>query len=202
MPTDENTVEETVDVNASDSDASDAHQDDSETTDDSQESHQEDDEMKKKYAAARKGLDDKAKENKSLKAELAKYKSLAGDEEPEETEEEPIDSDALNKLEWKLMNKDRIDLVKEEYDRILEEGFDGEMVSQKVALELAERMMKVDNTAKRDRQASASSERSFNNRSGGEPFTENDSEAAMRNRFGNKKETAERVKKALADASM
>ena len=56
-------------------------------------------------------------------------------------------------LEWKLENKDRIALVKDEYEKIRVEGYNGEKVSDPIALELAEKEAKVDSSAtKRDRQ--------------------------------------------------
>jgi hypothetical protein len=62
-------------------------------------------------------------------------------------------SQEIKELEWKLENKDRISLVQEEYDQILAEGYEGEKVSKRVALELAEKRAKVDTAeAKRNRQ--------------------------------------------------
>lgn len=55
----------------------------------------------------------------------------------------------LEELEWKLENKDRITLVKDEFEKILAEGFHGEPVSKKIALELAEKQAKVDSSATR-----------------------------------------------------
>lgn len=62
-------------------------------------------------------------------------------------------SKEIQELEWKLENKERINLVKTEYETILAEGFNGEKVSKKIALELAEKQAKVDlSGTKRDRQ--------------------------------------------------
>ena len=62
-------------------------------------------------------------------------------------------SEEIKDLEWRLANKDRIDLVKDEYDKILDEGYEGEKVSNKIALELAEKRAKVDSSEeKRGRQ--------------------------------------------------
>ena len=75
------------DVIADDQSAShqETHQDDSgETGDDQLDST----ELRKKYADARKGMDAKAKENKLLKAELAKLKTLADIEDDAEAEED------------------------------------------------------------------------------------------------------------------
>lgn len=59
----------------------------------------------------------------------------------------------LADLEWRLENKERIAVVKDEYDAILSEGYNGEKVSNKIALELAEKMAKIDSTeTKRTRQ--------------------------------------------------
>lgn len=56
-------------------------------------------------------------------------------------------SKEIKDLEWKLENKERITLVKDEYERILVEGFNGEKVSKVIALELAEKMARVDRSA-------------------------------------------------------
>ncbi len=65
----------------------------------------------------------------------------------------PVMSSDLESLSWKLDNKDRISLVKDEYEKILVDGYHGETVSEKIALELAEKVAKVDTSgAKRDRQ--------------------------------------------------
>jgi hypothetical protein len=62
-------------------------------------------------------------------------------------------SKEVQELEWKIENKARIDLVKDEYERILADGFSGEKVSKVVALELAEKLANVDTSApKRERQ--------------------------------------------------
>lgn len=59
----------------------------------------------------------------------------------------------LVELEWKLENRDRIELVKDEYEKILVDGYEGEKVSKKIALELAEKRAKVDTSGtKRSRQ--------------------------------------------------
>ena len=64
-----------------------------------------------------------------------------------------VDPEDLADLEWRLENKDRIELVKTEYDVIVADGYQGEKVSKRVALELAEKQAKVDTAgAKRGRQ--------------------------------------------------
>lgn len=61
--------------------------------------------------------------------------------------------DDIKELEWRLTHKDRISLVQEEYDTIVDEGFEGETVSNTVALELAEKQAKIDTSdPKRERQ--------------------------------------------------
>lgn len=56
-------------------------------------------------------------------------------------------------LEWKLENKDRIALVKDEFEKIRIEGFNGEKVSDRIALELAEKLAKIDTSeTRRNRQ--------------------------------------------------
>ena len=62
-------------------------------------------------------------------------------------------SEEIKDLEWKLENKDRISLVKDEYEKLVVEGYQGERLSKKIALELAEKQAKVDSSGmKRDRQ--------------------------------------------------
>jgi hypothetical protein len=53
-------------------------------------------------------------------------------------------SEDIKDLEWKLENKDRINLVKDEFEKIVVDGYQGEKVSKKIALELAEKQAKVD----------------------------------------------------------
>lgn len=70
--------------------------------------------------------------------------------EPKKTKVDPED---LAALEWRLENKDRIALVKDEWEKIKEDGYHGEKVSEKIALELAEKQAKVDDSGtKRNRQ--------------------------------------------------
>lgn len=65
------------------------------------------------------------------------------------TEKPDTRSKEVQELEWKLENKDRIDLVKDEYEKILEEGYQGEKVSKKIALELAEKHARIDTSGTR-----------------------------------------------------
>lgn len=75
--------------------------------------------------------------------ELESKKPKREDTRPEE----------IKDLEWRLLNRDRIEVVKEEYQQILDEGFDGDTVTPKIALELAEKRAKIDSTGtKRTRQ--------------------------------------------------
>ena len=65
----------------------------------------------------------------------------------EKTKEKPdTRSKEIQELEWKLENKERIALVKDEYEKIRVEGYQGEKVTDKIALELAEKLAKVDPT--------------------------------------------------------
>ena len=62
-------------------------------------------------------------------------------------------SEEIKDLEWRLENKERINLVKEEYDKLLVEGYKGETVSKTIALELAEKQAHVSTTdTRRNRQ--------------------------------------------------
>ncbi len=95
-------------------------------------------------AALQKRLSDKDKHIVKLEKENKKLKK------PEEKPDTRPDD--IKELEWKLTNKDRIALVQEEYDTIVAEGFEGEVVSKTVALELAEKQAKVDTSgASRER---------------------------------------------------
>lgn len=95
-----------------------------------------------------------------LKAELAAAKSEADTwkgrvikETKKKEKDTPITSSDLESLEWKLANKDRIELVKDEYEKIRVNGYNGEMVSERVALALAEKEAKIDTSGtKRARQ--------------------------------------------------
>lgn len=75
----------------------------------------------------------------------------ANEDKPKKTKVDPED---LAELEWKLDNKNRIALVEQEYESILNDGYQGEqIISKKVALGLAEGRSKVDNSdMKRSRQ--------------------------------------------------
>jgi hypothetical protein len=75
-------------------------------------------------------------------------------EKAKEATQEPKPSLTMEELEWKLTNKDRIALVEETYNKILDEGFEGEKVGRKSALAIAEKIvLKNDNTSvKRGRQ--------------------------------------------------
>jgi len=96
-------------------------------------------------AALQKRLADKDRYIKEL--EKAKSESEKKKEKPDTRSKD------IQELEWKLENKERINLVKDEYERILVDGYQGEKVSKKIALELAEKQAKVDSTStRRDRQ--------------------------------------------------
>lgn len=93
-------------------------------------------------ATLQKRLADKDRYIKELESESKKAK-----EKPDTRSKE------IQELEWKLENKERITLVKDEYEKILAEGYQGEKVSKKIALELAEKQAKVDpSNTKRTRQ--------------------------------------------------
>lgn len=90
------------------------------------------DDTSKEGTAADKRLADKDRYIKELESKVIKAKA------PDNRSEE------IKDLEWKLENKERITLVKDEYETILAEGYDGEKVSKKIALELAEKKAKID----------------------------------------------------------
>lgn len=90
----------------------------------------------------------------TLKKRLADKDRLITELRSKKQKEEPdTRSQEIKDLEWKLDNKDRIALVKDEYEKIVADGYQGEKVSKRVALELAEKQAKVDTSGtKRDRQ--------------------------------------------------
>jgi len=101
-----------------------------EITDDDIKSHPLYQDLEKKHSAARKGLDDKAKEVKKLK-------HLIVDDTPEEKEEVVEQSTAFTVeekelLKWEIKNQDKIDLCQEDYDEYVTQG-----VSPKLSLRLA-----------------------------------------------------------------
>lgn len=88
----------------------------------------------------------------AAETEAKRWKNRVAEENPKK-KKEAITSDDLDSLEWKLANKERINLVKDEYDKLLVDGYQGEKVSEKIALELAEKQARIDTAAtKRDRQ--------------------------------------------------
>lgn len=89
----------------------------------------------------------------TLQKRLADKDRYIKELESKKKEKPDTRSEEIKDLEWKLENKDRIELVKDEFEKIQVEGFGGEKVSKKVALELAEKVAKVDTSgAKRSRQ--------------------------------------------------
>ena len=171
MPTDE-TVEKTEDVNASPQ-TEESPPENPETTDDIT-SHPKYKEMEEKHAAARKGMDKANLSKKELEAENARLRVLAGQEseDDEVPDEQPksVTEKELAELEWKIKNEKRIALVEDDYEEILEEGYQGEKVSKNVALELAEKRAKIDSSsAQRDRHQDMATS-SVTNRSAEEPI--------------------------------
>lgn len=66
---------------------------------------------------------------------------------------EPVTRGELEETKWEIAHEDEINLVKDEFEKILADGYHGEKVSKKVALALAFREARVDTSgAKRDRQ--------------------------------------------------
>lgn len=68
--------------------------------------------------------------------------------------ETPVAPADLEELKWELKNESRIEVVKDVFERFVSEGYQGEKVSKRVALELAEKaMLKNEPSAtKRERQ--------------------------------------------------
>ncbi len=100
-------------------------------------------------ATLQKRLADKDRYIKEL--EVARKKA-------EKDKEKPVTRGDLEEAKWELANEDRISLVKDEFEKIQVEGYQGEKVSKKIALELAEKEAKIDTSAtKRNRQNDMSS---------------------------------------------
>ncbi len=88
-----------------------------------------------------------------LKKRLADKDRYIKELESKKPKREDTRPEEIKELEWRLENKDRIKLVEEEYQQILDEGYEGEKVTPKIALELAEKKAKIDTSGtKRSRQ--------------------------------------------------
>jgi hypothetical protein len=87
--------------------------------------------------------DEKQEDAATLQKRLADKDRYIKELESKKKEVPDDRSGEIKDLEWRLENKDRITLVQEEYDKILVDGFDGDPVSKKIALELAEKRAKV-----------------------------------------------------------
>lgn len=105
--------------------------------------------------------DEQQEDAATLQDQLSKEQKRSSDKdryikelEAKTKKEVPDDrSQDIKDLEWKLENKDRITLVQEEYDKLRVDGYEGEKISKKVALELAEKKAKVtEPDIKRERQ--------------------------------------------------
>lgn len=95
-------------------------------------------------ATLQKRLTDKDRYIKDLEAQRKKS---------EKEKDKPVTKRELEESNWERDNGDRISLVKEEFEKIQVEGYEGEPVSKKIALELAEKLAKIDSSeAKRVRQ--------------------------------------------------
>ena len=99
-------------------------------------------------ATLQKRLADKDRYIKEL--EVARKKA-------EKAKGEPITRGEFEEATWEQKNEDRINLVKDEFEKIQVEGYQGEKVSKKIALELAEKVAKIDTSGtKRNRQSDMS----------------------------------------------
>ena len=119
MPT-----EEVLTDNSNASAPDESHQEKPEITDDLIKSHPLYQDLEKKHSAARKGLDDKAKEVKRLKQAIV-------DDEPEAQEEKVEEAkgftqDEKDLLKWEIKNQDKIDLASEEFEKYRSKGYQPE----------------------------------------------------------------------------
>ncbi len=121
-------------------------------------------------ATLKKRLADKDRYIKDLEADRKKAEKLKG---------EPVTRGELEETKWEIEHKDEISLVNDDYERIKVEGYHGEKVSKKVALALALKEAKIDNSgAKRDRQDDMSTP-SVTNRNADPKGYETDSDRAL-----------------------
>ena len=113
-------------------------------------------ELKKKYSAAHSGMDKANLTKKQLEAELAKYKTLAGEQEPEPEEEKPsfVTKEELSASLWEAQNAKDIELyADDQYKQELDMG-----VPKPVALQYAKlRAQKNPNSAQVARQQAMAS---------------------------------------------
>lgn len=101
------------------------------------------------------GTDNAATLQKRMRDKDAYIKQLEADrKKAEKSKGEPITRGEFEEATWEQKNEDRIALVKDEFDKIIVEGYQGEKVSKKIALELAEKEAKIDTSdTKRNRQS-------------------------------------------------
>jgi len=97
--------------------------------------------------------EDEEQDAATLQKRLADKDRYIKELEGKKKEKPDTRSKEIQELEWKLENKERINLVQDEYEKILVDGYGGEKVSKVIALELAEKIAKVDSSStRRDRQ--------------------------------------------------
>lgn len=92
-------------------------------------------ELKQKYSAAHQSMDQSNLTKKQLEAELARYKVLAGDEEPEPEEEKPsyVTQDELKSSLWETQHAKDLELyADDDYKKELDRG-----VPKDIALQYA-----------------------------------------------------------------
>lgn len=123
-------------------------------------------------AVLQKRLADKDRYIKQMEADRKKAEKAKG---------EPITRGEFEEATWESKNEDRIELVKPEFEKILVEGYQGEKVSKKIALELAEKVAKIDTSdMKRSRQSDMSQPSQTNRKSAPTGFeTEADKELGL-----------------------
>jgi len=120
-------------------------------------------ELKKKYSAAHTSMDSTNLSKKQLEAELAKYKMLAGEEEPEEEEVKPsfVTKEELKSTLWEDRNAKDLELyADDDYKKELDRG-----VPRDIALQYAKLRHKKDpNSAQVQRQQAMASGSSTSSR--------------------------------------
>ena len=113
-------------------------------------------ELKKKYSAAHSGMDSANLSKKQLEAELAKYKFLAGEQEPEPEEQKPsfVTKEELEAKAWEIAHAKDIELyADDDYKKELDRG-----VPRDIALHYAKlRHQKSPNSAQVMRQQAMAS---------------------------------------------
>jgi hypothetical protein len=138
-------------------------------TEDDVKSHPLYQEAKKRESDARKKMDESTIEAKKLRSEIARLKTLAGEEEEdkEEKKETPayLTKDEYERGKFEIMNSEKISLNEDGYKSYLEKGYDP---SDALRLSHLDKGITQENMSEHMRQAQSSQSGQKVDRSGGE----------------------------------